>query len=57
MKWDEYGEIIRVEDYVIAETTVLEEEKKIKIVSLNDERMRKPGLQSWSCQQCNVVKF
>jgi cleavage and polyadenylation specificity factor subunit 2 len=35
VKWDEYGEIIRIEDYVIAETAAPEEEKKIKLVSVS----------------------
>ena len=34
VKWDEYGEIIRPEDYVIPETTMPEEEKKVKTVSV-----------------------
>lgn len=33
VKWDEYGEIIRPEDYIIPETTLPEEEKKVKAVS------------------------
>ena len=38
IKWDEYGEIIRPEDYVIPETNVTEEENRIKIVSPRSRR-------------------
>lgn len=32
VKWDEYGEFIKLEDYVIPEMMIVEEERKIKAV-------------------------
>ena len=38
VKWDEYGEIIKPEDYLIPEANAPEEETKIKTVSLYQPR-------------------
>jgi hypothetical protein len=47
VKWDEYGEIIKPEDYLIPEANAPEEETKIKTVSLYQPRTQAIATAIW----------